>query len=139
MTRRELDAHLRDIGAIVRADGDRLVCRFPSGSLTPKLKLALAEHKADILAELCEPQTASGCPRIAPPQERTEAPPEPDEALAARPTCGIEALAARQSTARCRDCWNWTPDGMLHGCAAGVESRPSPDWRGECRGFEEVT
>lgn len=43
---------------------------------------------------LASPQTASGCPTIAPPSERTEAPPEPADAPAAHPACGIEALAA---------------------------------------------
>lgn len=137
MTRRELDAHLREIGASVRADGDRLVCRFPSGSLTPDLRLALAEHKADLMAELNESPAASGCPRTAPPSARTEVPPEAPGAPDAPPPCDSEALTPT-STARCRDCWRWQPDGIKHGCAAGVESRPSPDWRGDCRGFDEV-
>ena len=39
---------------------------------------------------------------------------------------------------RCRDCWNWEPSGIKHGCAAGVMDRPSPDWRGECHRFTAV-
>ena len=41
-------------------------------------------------------------------------------------------------TARCRDCWNWIPNGIQHGCSAGIASRLSPDWRGACPYFERV-
>ena len=41
--------------------------------------------------------------------------------------------------ARCRDCWNWMPDGTKHGCAAGVKGRITPNWRGACAGFDKVS
>jgi len=32
----------------------------------------------------------------------------------------------------CRDCWNWQPSGVKHGCAAGVAGRLSPDHQAPC-------
>ena len=65
----------------------------------------------------------------------------PATAQPARRVDGVttkQTVAPGDAAARCRDCWNWTPNGIKHGCAAGVKVRPSPDWRGACDRFEAV-
>ncbi len=60
--------------------------------------------------------------------------PESADATVGAPCSDFETKEA----CRCRDCWNWQPWGVKHGCAAGVKDRPSPDWRGECPHFTAV-
>jgi len=64
------------------------------------------------------------------------APVPPDAPDTPQPLSGTPA--AGECADRCRDCWNWTPDGFGHGCAAGIRERPSPDWRGPCAAFDAV-
>ncbi len=42
-------AHLRERGVILSARGDRLRVEAPRGVLTPDIRAALAEHKADVV------------------------------------------------------------------------------------------
>jgi amino acid adenylation domain-containing protein len=52
MTTAELLARLRDLKIKIRADNDRLVCSGAREALTPDLRAALSERKAEILAVL---------------------------------------------------------------------------------------
>ena len=52
MTVAELFAELARKGVHVSAAGDDLTIRAPKGALTPSLRAALADQKADILARL---------------------------------------------------------------------------------------
>ena len=62
----------------------------------------------------------------------------PPPTHAQTPPVTADALCVDRGAARCRECWNWTPEGTRHGCAAGVAGRISPDWRGPCDGFQKV-
>ncbi len=46
----QLIRECRDAGIRLQAHGDRLHVEAPAGSITPELRRALAEHKADLLA-----------------------------------------------------------------------------------------
>ena len=46
----ELIRQCRAAGVRIRPNGDRLRVEAPAGSVTPELRQALAEHKADLLA-----------------------------------------------------------------------------------------
>ena|SRR5215208_3648956 len=50
MTAVELLIELRERGAIIEANGDRLRIDVPEGIVTPELREALIEHKAQVLA-----------------------------------------------------------------------------------------
>jgi len=52
MTGAELLAELKRLGVLLTGDGDALRVKAPVGVLTPDLKAALAEHKAELLVQL---------------------------------------------------------------------------------------
>src|SRR5436853_4537217 len=55
MTARELLTQLKEKSIDVKANGDRLVIDAPKGTVTPELRAALAEHKADLMKILNTP------------------------------------------------------------------------------------
>ena len=55
MTAHELIAQLQEKGVELKSSGDRLVIDAPKGTITPEIRSALAEHKADLLAILSQP------------------------------------------------------------------------------------
>ena len=58
MTARELITELRDKGVEVKSSGDRLLIDAPKGTITPELRVALSEHKAELLRILNAPTFA---------------------------------------------------------------------------------
>ncbi len=78
-------------------------------------------------------KTSVGAPPLRPPATHAHTRPEPSEA-----TGGPQGNEGNAVKGRCFDCWNWTPDGIRHGCAAAVPSRSSPAWRGPCPNFTAV-
>ncbi len=89
--------------------------------------------KVQSLLWLAPRVAAAGAPTTAPTggstPTRTDHPDAPAHALGTSGTV--------KSTC-CRDCWNWQPNGVLHGCTAGVTIRPSPDFAGVCNSFKSV-
>lgn len=73
-----------------------------------------------------------------PPVSPTIAPPPTHATTRPKPPPSPCVITGKNGAARCRDCWNWTPDGFGHGCAAGIRERPSPDWHGPCAFFDAV-
>src|SRR6185295_13459289 len=55
MTAHELIAQLQEKGVELKSSGDRLVIDAPKGTITPEIRSALAEHKADLLVILSQP------------------------------------------------------------------------------------
>ena len=55
MTARELLTQLKEKSIDVKANGDRLIIDAPKGTVTPELRAALAEHKAELLKILNTP------------------------------------------------------------------------------------
>ncbi len=52
MTTDELMTQLQELGVLLTGAGEALHIKAPAGALTPDLKAALAEHKAELLAQL---------------------------------------------------------------------------------------
>jgi len=50
--------HLRGLGVVLRAEGDRLVCNAPAGVLTPELVSQIRDNKDDVLRTLIEMECA---------------------------------------------------------------------------------
>ena len=63
MTGGQVLAVLKCCGVVLEPQGDKLHYRAPRGVLTPQLRQALAEHKAEILSLLkdCLDYTATAC------------------------------------------------------------------------------
>src|SRR6185295_1994005 len=59
MTARELIAQLQGKGVELKSSGDRLVIDAPKGAITPEVRSALAEHKAELLTILNTPSVAN--------------------------------------------------------------------------------
>ncbi|HEU4325741.1 MAG TPA: condensation domain-containing protein, partial [Roseiflexaceae bacterium] len=59
MTTLELLARLRELGIKLWTEGDRLRFQAPKGALTPELRDALVEHKAEVIAFLHEASVAT--------------------------------------------------------------------------------
>jgi hypothetical protein len=67
MTARNLLSELREKGVAMKASGDdRLVIDAPKGAITPELRSALVEHKAELLQILKSEQQAQAPTTIAP-------------------------------------------------------------------------
>src|ERR1044072_8026227 len=66
MTAHELIAQLQEKGVELKSTGDRLVIDAPKGTITPEVRNALAEHKAELLVILSRPP-APGTPAVAGP------------------------------------------------------------------------
>ena len=105
-------------------------CRNPDR--LPRLPGAVRPDKGTRQALLwLSKETAPRAPTIAPPLTHATTRTEP------LPSPCVETGV--NGAARCRDCWNWTPDGIKHGCRAGVKLRKSPDRREPCQRFDIVT
>ena len=63
MTGGQVLAVLKSRGVVLEPQGDRLHYRAPRGILTPELRQALAEHKAEIMALLRRPRLVLAPPR----------------------------------------------------------------------------
>ena len=59
MTTVEFLSYLRSLNVKLRADGDRLRCSAPQGTLTPALKAELSKQKTEILTFLHEANRAA--------------------------------------------------------------------------------
>lgn len=62
MSTLELLSELRQLGVQLSTDGTKLKCKAPNDALTPRLKSALADRKAEIITFLHEGDQAGGSP-----------------------------------------------------------------------------
>jgi hypothetical protein len=62
MSTLELLSELRQLGVQLSTDGTKLKCKAPNDALTPRLKSALADRKAEIITFLHEGDQAGGLP-----------------------------------------------------------------------------
>ena len=113
MTAAELLAELRHRGVRLEAIDDRLRYAAPKGALTPDLRAAMADRKAELLACLAG---ASPAPiRTVPaPVAAPEPPPH------ACPDCGAAVTGAN----RCPECWARWDSTPVPWCAAIDCQRP---------------
>src|SRR6185295_513069 len=72
MTANELIAQLQEKGVDLKSSGDRLVIDAPKGTITPEVRNALAEHKAELLVILSRPAAP-----VAPAAPEAPAAPQP--------------------------------------------------------------
>jgi TubC N-terminal docking domain len=62
MSTLELLSELRLLGVQLSTDGQKLKCKAPNDTLTPRLKSALADRKAEIISFLHESNQGVGSP-----------------------------------------------------------------------------
>ena len=72
MTSGETLAELERLGVVLEPNGDKLRYRAPQGALTPKLREAITENKAEILSTLRRVGDGQPAPLNRPPQNEQE-------------------------------------------------------------------